>query len=239
MHSLPGRRRADRAEERPQRHLDLADLAVRQVEDADVALGIQAPDEQLVRHRVGDHRGLVLGRERAEVRDRRAPAEVPVQADVVDVDDQRVAGLGALDVERPGLRVDRRQVELGHHGLVAGREHVVGRVPGAGLHGVAGIDAQRRRMGVAVGEVDGVARVVFDFGRERGRAQRDGQASGQDRQAAGRRCRTDLRSLSRDLPRSSVMVAPHAASRSVSRASAQRIGVSSFCSASPVRPSPS
>ena len=130
-----------------------------------------------------------------------APAKVPVQADVVDAHDQRVAGLGALDVERSGLRVDRRQVELGHHRLVRRREHVIGRVPGAGLDRVAGVDARRRRMGVAIGEVDGVAGVVFDLGREGRRAQRSGERRGQDRQAHGRSSPTDLLHCRRDLPR--------------------------------------
>ena len=113
-----------------------------------------------------DHRGLVLGRERAEVGDRSAPAPVAVEVDLVEVDDQRVAGLGALDVERPGLRVHLGEIELRQQGLVVDREHVVGCVPRAGHHRVARLDAQHRRMRIAVGELDVVARIVFDLRRD-------------------------------------------------------------------------
>src|ERR1700724_4671355 len=81
------------------------------------------------------------------------------------MDLQRVAGLGTLDVERAGLRVDLGEVELFRDGLVGDREYVVGRVTRAGDHRVPGLDAQARRMGIAVGEINLVAWIVPHFGR--------------------------------------------------------------------------
>src|SRR6266478_3497976 len=86
------------------------------------------------------------------------------------MDLQRVAGLGTLDVERAGLRIDLGEVELFRDGLVGDREYVVGRVTRAGDHRVPGLDAQGRRMGIAVGEINLVAWIVPHFGRHGGRA---------------------------------------------------------------------
>ena len=87
---------------------------------------------------------------------------------LVDMDHQRVAGLGALDVERTGLRIDLGQVELRRRpscrmtentSLDASRVLVITVSPG--------LMRMRRRMGIAIGELDLVARIVFDFGRDR------------------------------------------------------------------------
>src|SRR5205809_677441 len=105
---LAVRRRADRAEEGPERNLDLADLALGHGERADHAPRVELPHEERVLHGWRDHHRLVLGRERAEVRDGPAPAPFAVEADAVDLHLERVAGLRALDVERPRLRIHTR-----------------------------------------------------------------------------------------------------------------------------------
>ena len=60
---LSGRRRADCSEERPQRNLYLPDLAVGQVERADLAVLVEMPHEQPIRRGRGDHGGLYSVRE--------------------------------------------------------------------------------------------------------------------------------------------------------------------------------
>src|SRR5215471_12712152 len=66
---LAGRSRADGTEERPDRNLDFADLAVRHIESGDLAVLVEMPDEQVVWDSRRYHRGLVLGCEQPEVRD--------------------------------------------------------------------------------------------------------------------------------------------------------------------------
>ena len=114
------------------------------------------------------HRGLVLGRKQPETGNRGAPAPVAIEIDAVDMDLQRVARLGTLDVERAGLRIDLGQVELRARPSCRMTENTsleASRV--LGDHGVAGLDARGRRMGVAVGEINLVARIVLHFGRQR------------------------------------------------------------------------
>src|SRR5216683_2543783 len=81
------------------------------------------------------------------------------------MDLQRVAGLGTFDVERAGLRIDLGEVELWRDRCVGDGERVVGGVTRAGDHRVPGLDAQGRRMGIAVSEINLVAWIVPHFGR--------------------------------------------------------------------------
>src|SRR5438105_14939832 len=81
------------------------------------------------------------------------------------MDLQRVAGLGTFDVERAGLRIDLGEVELWRDRLVGDGERVVGGVTRAGDNRVPGFDAQGRRMGMAVSEINLVAWIVPHFGR--------------------------------------------------------------------------
>ena len=101
-----------------ERNLDAPDLAVGQIEGADATAPVDAPDKQLVRHRCRDHHCLVFRRQGAEVGNRSAPAPVPVEVDLVDVNNKRISRLRALDVERPGLRIDLAQIELRKERLV-------------------------------------------------------------------------------------------------------------------------
>src|SRR5207245_3734113 len=97
-------RRADRAEEAANGDLDLADLALRHVEHGHVPRPVQAPDEELVLDRRGDHHRLVLGSQRAEVGKGAAPGPVAVHRDLVEAHLPRIAWLGALAMEGAGLR---------------------------------------------------------------------------------------------------------------------------------------
>src|SRR5260370_12548174 len=81
------------------------------------------------------------------------------------MDLQRVAGLGTFDVERAGLRIDLGEVELWRDRCVGDGERVGGGGPRAGDTGVPGLDAQGRRMGIAVSEINLVAWIVPHFGR--------------------------------------------------------------------------
>ena len=81
------------------------------------------------------------------------------------MDLQRVAGLGTFDVERTRLRIDLGEVQLWRDRLVGDGERVVGGVTRAGDNRVPGFDAQGRRMGMAVSEINLVAWIVPHFGR--------------------------------------------------------------------------
>src|SRR3989442_5127059 len=126
---LAVRRRTDGPEKAADRYLDSADLALGHVQDGHVPRPIELPDEQRVLDRRRDRHRLVLGREGPEVRNGAGPAPVAVGRDLVQVDLQGVAGLGALDVEGAGLWVDPRQVEVAlGDGLHGGPKGVVGGV---------------------------------------------------------------------------------------------------------------
>ncbi len=136
-----GRRHADDAEERVERQLRAPG------QRADAAFAVDGGMDGLVVRE--------LLRQRAEQRQDGDEAPVHRGLGVEDIDLQRVAGLRAAHIDRPGDEVragafrqglQRRQVVRGHArhlgqaGHAAGRERVE-------LHGVAGLDLQHRRAG--------------------------------------------------------------------------------------------
>src|SRR5205823_6072345 len=158
---LAVRGRADGPEEAADGDFDLADLALGHVENGHVPRPVQPPDEELVLDRRGDHHRLVLGGQRAEVGQGPAPTPIAVHRDLVEVHLQRVAGLGALDVEGAGLWVHAGQVELAlGGGLHGGLEGVVGGVTRVGDDRVTGRDPRRRWVRMTVREVHGLGFVV-------------------------------------------------------------------------------
>ena len=106
---------------------------------------VELVDPGQLGQRLLQQRGPVGAGERAEERDRGRRAPVAGRDQVGDVQRERVAGLGALDVERAGLRVDLGDVQ--HLGRAVRRapqpagERVLGPQP---QHG-AGSDPVRRR----------------------------------------------------------------------------------------------
>ena len=109
---LPARRGdADRAEHRLDREVD-PQVAVLRGEGDRVARPVQLVDPGGVRQRVLQRGHAVGAGQAAEERDRRRRAPVPGGLHGHEVQRQGVPGLGALDVERPGLRVDEAQVDL-------------------------------------------------------------------------------------------------------------------------------
>src|SRR4051794_39018146 len=81
------------------------------------------------------------------------------------MDLQRVAGIGTLDVEWAGLRIDLGEVKLWKDRLLGDGEHVVGGVTRAGDNRIPGLDAHGRRMGMAVSEINLVTWTVPPFAR--------------------------------------------------------------------------
>ena len=115
MEARLGRRDADRAGERLQRHAGVL-AEQRRLERA----GVVGPDVQ--------RRLLELVGEQPETRNVRRPAEAG-RLERLDRHLQRVARLGAFDVDRPGHRVDLAEVEPGHVGdRAVGRQLTAGSV---------------------------------------------------------------------------------------------------------------
>jgi hypothetical protein len=79
----------------------------------------------------------------------------------------------ATAIERAGLRIDLGEVELWRDRCVGDGERVVGGVTRAGDHRVPGLDAQGRRMGKAVSEINLVARIIPPLGSGIRRDKRD------------------------------------------------------------------
>ena len=140
-------RRADahRAHERRQRDQDVLaegrDVAAAEVEDAQVRLG------------------ELVGQQAEAGEDRRPAPAARVQ--VEDLDREGVAHLGALDVHRPGQRVDAVPVQARDHARVrAGPDLVVAHVAGLEDHGVAVGDGQQGFVARVPREVHAVGRAV-------------------------------------------------------------------------------
>ena len=115
--SWPAGRDGDAAEHRLERHFEALARGVRQVEDADHALPIEPPGERPRRQRIVQHPRAIVGRDAADAarvvaRDRR----VAIGPEPHDLDDQRVARRGALDVERARLRRARRRLRSSRPG---------------------------------------------------------------------------------------------------------------------------
>ena len=105
--SHAGRRDADRAVHRIHRQLD-AEVAVARPRTARcrcVRSTLVDPDRSRAAAPAASRCGRVAG-QRAEERDGRRRGPVPGRLDRDEVQRERVAGLGALDVERAGLRVE-------------------------------------------------------------------------------------------------------------------------------------
>ena len=113
--------------------------------------------------------GELVG-EQAEARNVARPAPAR-RLQRQDGDFQCIAGLGAVDEDRPGHRVDESQVELLQSlGRRALRQLPGGSVPGFELHGLAGRDPDPRRELIvpAVMDVLPVNRVIGMAVHERG-----------------------------------------------------------------------
>ena len=110
-HLVAGRCDTDGAEHRLDRQLDDV-VAVPGGERHGVAGPVELVDPRRVRQRVLQRHGAVGARHATEERDRRrrAPVAGGFQRDQMQY--ERVAGLGTLDVEGSGLRVDEAQVDL-------------------------------------------------------------------------------------------------------------------------------
>ena len=167
---LARRRRADAAEHRPQRQLEAARLHVALIEPSDAARLVDRPRHaaRLAIDARGDG-GRIDGvrREQAAGVRRRA-----VGLQLLDHDDQDVARLCALDVERAGLRIPARRDALA---VPVGAR----RVDRLRDNAIAGPDPQRGRMRERVGRVEDRRREPVDFGRERRGYERQRERAGE------------------------------------------------------------
>ena len=128
-HLAAGRRDADGAEHRLDRQLD-AVVAVPRGEGDGVAVAVELVDPGGVRQRILQGDDAVGARHAAEERDRRRGAPVAGRLQRDEVQHQGVPGLGALDVERAGLRVDEAQVDLRAGQVVDAAQRAAERVVG-------------------------------------------------------------------------------------------------------------
>ena len=142
-HLAAGRGDADGAEHRLDRQLD-AVVAVPGGEGHGVAVAVELVDPGGVRQRVLEGDDAVGAGHAAEERDRGRGAPVAGRLQRDEVQHQRVAGLGALDVERAGLRVDEPQVDLRAGQVVDAAQRAAERVVGPQPQGGAGLDPHRR-----------------------------------------------------------------------------------------------
>ena len=132
------------------RQLD-AVVAVPGGEGDGVAVAVELVDPGGVRQRVLQRDDAVGARHAAEERDGRRGAPVARRLQRDEVQHERVAGLGALDVERAGLRVDEAQVDLVAGQVVDAAQRAAERVVGPQPQRGAGLDPHRRG-GAAEGE---------------------------------------------------------------------------------------
>ena len=109
--SFAGRGHTDRPEHRRERQVD-GELAVPGLELQRAARAVEMVDPRRVGQRILQRRSAVGASQPAEERDRGRRRPVARRLDADEVQRERVAGLGALDVERPGLRVHEAQVDL-------------------------------------------------------------------------------------------------------------------------------
>src|SRR3954453_15240558 len=142
-HLTSGRGDAYRAEHRLDRQVD-AVVAVAGREGHRVAVAVELVDPRGVGKGVLQRDHPVGAGHAAEERDRsrRSPVAGRLQRD--EVESQGVAGLGALDVERPGLRVDEPQVHLLARQVVDAAQDTVEGVLGPQPQRVARLDAHGR-----------------------------------------------------------------------------------------------
>ena len=134
-HLTSGRGDADGAEHRLDREVD-PQVAVLRGEGHGVLRPVQLVDPGRVRQRVLQGGDPVGAGQPAEERDRRRGAPVTGRLHGDEVQRQGVPRLGALDVERPGLRVDVAQVDLLARQVLGPAERPA--------EGVVGPQAQRR-----------------------------------------------------------------------------------------------
>jgi hypothetical protein len=106
---------------------------------------VQLVDPGGVRQRVLQGRDPVGAGQAAEERDRRRSAPVPGGLHSDEVQRQGVPRLGALHVERPGLRVDEAQVDLLARQVLGRAERPAVRVIRPETQGGAGRDPPQRR----------------------------------------------------------------------------------------------
>ena len=141
---LPRRGRdTDRAEHRLQRKINL-EVRMSRFERQRLLAPVEVVDPGPLRQRVLQHGRAVGAGQAAEERDRRRHTPVARRLQRGEVQHESVTGLGALDVEGTGLRVDRVDVDACRRQVTRLPDSAGVGVLGPQAHGGAGFDRHDR-----------------------------------------------------------------------------------------------